>query len=208
MLTAACTSMPSPNTPHEPSFYDSSVQADSGATYKDASAFQRWENVLKKSQKETSKSPAAQWVKILDEIKDLNLHNKIHMVNQMVNKFPYVPSVQNWNDITYWESPNEFFSHGGQCMDYSVTKYMLLRAAGVSPDVMKIYVVRDVIDNVDHAVLAVNVDGEDEILDNRTPQILSTTEIKRYKSYYAVNEKGWWMASKNPKAISGMASKP
>ncbi|MDE2229418.1 MAG: transglutaminase-like cysteine peptidase [Alphaproteobacteria bacterium] len=56
-------------------------------------------------------------------------------------------------------TPFEFLRRDGQCQDYAITKFLLLRELGVSNNAMPLVVLRDIRRQVDHAVLVVTVSG-------------------------------------------------
>jgi Predicted periplasmic protein len=60
----------------------------------------------------------------------------------------------------------EFISKSGDCEDYSIVKYYALKSLGIPVENMRIVVLNDSIRNLDHSVLAVDVDGKIYILDN------------------------------------------
>jgi len=62
----------------------------------------------------------------------------------------------------------------GDCEDYAIVKYAALVEAGTSKDDVKIVVLKNVFPNEDHAVVAVRVDGQWLILDNRTLTLVRT----------------------------------
>jgi predicted transglutaminase-like cysteine proteinase len=60
------------------------------------------------------------------------------------------------------------------------------------PEQLRLVVVRDVIRDLAHAVLAVYVDEEVYILDNLTKAVLPQERIRQYVPYYSVNETTRW----------------
>ena len=72
-------------------------------------------------------------------------------------------------------------------------KYYTLKALGISPDRMRIVVVRETIRNIGHAVLAV-YDGEEVyILDNLSDAVRPMERIRNYVPQFSVNEKHRWV---------------
>jgi predicted transglutaminase-like cysteine proteinase len=134
----------------------------------------------------------AEWQGLVTRLRGLDLRRKIAVANRAMNRHPYVPTATNWHRSMYWESPFEFLRHGGQCQDYAIAKYLLLRAAGVPANQMRIIVLRDAAIQRDHAVLAVYVDGEPMLLDNLRGDIVPASAVHDYHPYYSINEKGWW----------------
>lgn len=134
----------------------------------------------------------AEWQALIDQIKGHDLREQIDIVNQAMNRHPYVTTMQNWHRPMYWETAFEFLRYGGQCQDYAIAKYLLLRAAGVPADQMRMVVLRDTAINLDHAVLAVYVDGQPQLLDNLRTDIVAASSVSDYRPYYSINENGWW----------------
>ena len=183
---------------HEPLFGSREVYAQS--TWR----FKQWTDMLVRSDAEfedaqhvcTSLSDThcvpAEWQALLDQLRGLDLRQQIALVNEAMNRHPYVPTMQNWHQSMYWETAFEFLRYGGQCQDYAIAKYLLLRAAGVPVDQMRMVVLRDTAINLDHAVLAVYVDGEAQLLDNLRHDIVPASSVSEYRPYYSINENGWW----------------
>jgi predicted transglutaminase-like cysteine proteinase len=134
----------------------------------------------------------AEWRHLVKELRGLDLRAKLDRVNAEINRHPYVRSIDNWGNPNYWETPFEFLKVGGQCQDYAITKYLLLRAAGVDEDDLRVVVVRDMNLQLDHAILVVFVDGGALVLDNQIGRVLPATLIHHYRPYYSINEAGWW----------------
>ena len=134
----------------------------------------------------------AEWQSLIDKLRGLDLRQQIEIANRAMNGHPYVPTAVNWHRSMYWESPFEFLRYGGQCQDYAIAKYLLLRAAGVPADQMRMVVLRDAAISLDHAVLAVYVNGEPLLLDNLRSDIVAASSVDDYRPYYSINENGWW----------------
>jgi predicted transglutaminase-like cysteine proteinase len=122
----------------------------------------------------------AEWQSLIDKLRGLDLRQQIEIANQAMNHHPYVPTSVNWHRAMYWESAFEFLRYGGQCQDYAIVKYLLLRAAGVPADAMRMVVLRDAAISLDHAVLAVYVNGEPLLLDNLRSDIVPASTVSYY----------------------------
>jgi len=60
-----------------------------------------------------------------------------------------------------WSGALATFSSGqGDCEDYAIAKYVILRAAGVPAEDLRIMLVRDLIAREAHAVLAAKINGK------------------------------------------------
>lgn len=166
--------------------------------------FPQWTDMLARSTREvqdanhvcTSSSDThctpEEWQALLDEMRGRTLSDKIRIANDAMNAHPYVTTMKNWHRSMYWETAFQFLRYGGQCQDYAIAKYLLLRAAGVPADVMRMVVLRDAAIGLDHAVLAVYVDGQPMLLDNLRAGIVPASQVSDYHPYYSINENGWW----------------
>ena len=170
----------------------------------DFSRFREWRKVMARSRAEfaaargicaagqTNGCIPAQWASLLAALDRQPLRRQIALANDALNRIPYVPTEQNWHRAMYWETPFEFLRRGGQCQDYAIAKYELLRHAGVPASAMRMVVVRDTAIARDHAVLVVYVDGEPLVLDILNPAILPADARLPYRPYYSINEDAWW----------------
>ncbi len=123
----------------------------------------------------------------------LPMLERVRLINAAANRRPYVADKANYGVEDYWATLDEFAARGGDCEDYAIAKYMLLKAAGVAPEAMRIAVVYDLALNASHAVLGVDVGGTTYILDNQVDEVLSDGEVGYYQPVYSVNERGWWL---------------
>jgi predicted transglutaminase-like cysteine proteinase len=146
-----------------------------------------------------------EWRRIVDLLTPLELRAKLDAVNKLVNRYPYTPSAANWLEPNHWETPFEFLAKSGQCQDYAIAKFMLLRQAGVPNELLRIVVLRDRRLALDHAVTVVYVDGEALMLDNQIPDVVPVARIHHYQPYYSINETGWWLHDPNPLQITSLS---
>jgi predicted transglutaminase-like cysteine proteinase len=123
----------------------------------------------------------------------LPLAERIVAIDRAVNAIPYVADSANWDSADYWATLAEFAARGGDCEDYASAKYALLRASGVAASAMRVVVVQDRWTGGAHAVLVVNVDGEDIVLDNQAAAPVRAAGETRYRPIYAVSEQRWWV---------------
>lgn len=67
-----------------------------------------------------------------------------------------------------WSAPMATLQDGGgDCEDYAILKFMMLREAGIPDSELRLLIVRQAGTPAAHAVLAVRIDGEWVLLDNR-----------------------------------------
>lgn len=126
----------------------------------------------------------------------LNLRQSVrHLpaVNHYVNKVSYVEDWANYHERDYWAAPGEFFGNGGDCEDYAIAKYLLLRELGIDPNAMRIVVVMDQFRDTAHAVLAIYVGEEILVLDNLSRVIEPHELVERYVPVYSLNENHAWL---------------
>jgi predicted transglutaminase-like cysteine proteinase len=170
----------------------------------DLSAFVKWTGMLERFQEEERQErPCApgvvadcapgEWRQLVDELAGLDLRAKLDRVNAVINRHPYVPSMRNWGESNRWETPFEFLVRGGQCQDYAIAKYLLLRAVGVPPAQLRIVVLHDMRLGLDHAVTIAYVEGRVLLLDNQFAAVVPADSIYHYQPYYSINEEGWWL---------------
>ncbi len=138
-----------------------------------------------------------QWQRIIMQAKSLTGFQRLSFVNREINRTSYIIDPQNWNKDDYWETPYEFFVYSGDCEDFAITKYLTLKAAGVPEEAMRIVILQDLNLNEVHSVLAVSLDGENYILDNQFPQVMTDRAIHHYQPIYSINEHHWWRHTPN-----------
>ena len=120
--------------------------------------------------------------------------DQLGIVNSFWNQWPYRTDKEVYGKADYWAAPYEFLARSGDCEDYCIVKYYTLKALGVPADRMRIVVVREVIRDVGHAVLAVyGTDGEIYILDNLSEAVRPAKRVRNYVPQFSVNEKHRWV---------------
>jgi predicted transglutaminase-like cysteine proteinase len=138
-------------------------------------------------------SPAAiSWRQIIGLSKDGSPMEKIKAVNAFVNQWPYRLDIEAYGKTDYWASPGEFLKRSGDCEDYSIIKYFALKQMGFKAENMRIVVVKDIIRNIDHAILAVYIDQTAYVLDNLSNLILPHSRYRHYLPQYSINGVNRW----------------
>ena len=112
-----------------------------------------------------------------------------------------------WGVPDHWSAPFETLqSNRGDCEDYATVKYLALRAAGLPEDDVKIVIFKNVFPDEDHAAVAVRVDGEWLILDNRTLTLVRDTDLIRAIPRFVLDRQGarrFVWASRRPRGGGG-----
>jgi predicted transglutaminase-like cysteine proteinase len=115
-------------------------------------------------------------------------------INHFVNQKTYTTDQKLWGKSDYWETPVEFFKRGGgDCEDFAITKYMLLRMMNVPKERLRIAIVNDTEKGIHHAILIVYTDQGSMFLDNQIKQATYTRASTRYEPIFSINEQSWWL---------------
>lgn len=89
----------------------------------------------------------------------------------------------------YWQTFMETIDRGaGDCEDYAIMKYHVLRAMGVRPEAMTLLVLKSASNGKYHAVLAVSLGGRNLILDSLTDRILEDDVDGDYRVLFSFND--------------------
>jgi predicted transglutaminase-like cysteine proteinase len=81
----------------------------------------------------------------------------------------------------FWSAPLSTLNvAAGDCEDYAILKYVLLREIGIGLDNLQLVIVQDIKRKTVHAVVAVRLDEEWLILDNRTLVLVNANESQYY----------------------------
>ena len=90
-----------------------------------------------------------------------------------------------------WTGPLEAITmRNGDCKSYSIAKYAAVRAAGISPDHVRLVIVHDRRHSWDHMVAAVYQNDEWLILDNLTSLLVRDSEKRDYEPTAILDYKG------------------
>ena len=124
---------------------------------------------------------------------DLDVEQQIRLVNRYVNRHRYKDDRVSSRSAAgnQWETLTEFLQRGGDCEDFAVAKYFILREFGVDAEDMRIVIGRESQRATHHAMLAIRLDEAVWILENdNTIHRKGYQDIDRF--VYAINEQGIW----------------
>ncbi|HPF78064.1 MAG TPA: transglutaminase-like cysteine peptidase [Alphaproteobacteria bacterium] len=155
----------------------------------------QWKRILEDYAFEGSIEPSQKyraWKKFIASIENDPPIRQLLKVNLWFNGFPYKQDNWIYGEEDHWATPSEFLENGGDCEDYVIIKYLTLRRLGFPAKDMKIAMVYDVFSGTDHALLVVDLDGENYILDNRDNMTVAAHYTKRYKPHFVFNEENLW----------------
>ena len=83
------------------------------------------------------------WETLVASTRSPVLSDTLDKVNRRVNAFRAVSDRENWRQADYWATPRELLSRGaGDCEDFAIAKYFLLRADGVPPGALRLMFAR------------------------------------------------------------------
>ena len=105
------------------------------------------------------------------------------IVNRAVNNsLTYESDRKNYDRTDHWASITELVRTGsGDCEDFALAKYWLLRQFGVPENLMQLVVVRDIRRRNLHAVLVVHLAGGGIVLDNLEDETTDAGDISYYQ---------------------------
>lgn len=115
----------------------------------------------------------------------------LEAVNAFFNRIPFRPDRLHWGQEDYWATPAELVaSNGGDCEDYAIAKYFLLRELGVPPQRMRITYVRSARLGEAHMVLAyyARPDADPLVLDNLEDAVRPASARADLLPVYMFNE--------------------
>jgi predicted transglutaminase-like cysteine proteinase len=132
---------------------------------------------------------------------------RVGVLNRAVDlAISLVSDERQWGVPDHWSDRLEtLHSNSGDCEDYAIVKYATLLAAGVSKDTVKIVVLRNRLPNENHAVVAVRVDSQWLILDNRTLTLVRDMDVRRAIPEFVLDDQGvsrFVWSSRDRKAVS------
>lgn len=106
---------------------------------------------------------------ILDSARDRQGRARVGHINRAVNlSIRPISDLARFGIADRWASPSETLqAGGGDCEDYAILKFLILREAGFADSELKLLIVRQPGSRTDHAVLAAKIEGEWLLLDNR-----------------------------------------
>ena len=128
--------------------------------------------------------------KLILELQSTDDMKKLEKVNDFFNDISYSSDKNTYGVTDYWATPFEFLAHGeGDCEDYAIAKYFLLKHLGIPANKMLITYVNVNGFNQAHMVLTYfdNPNSEPYILDNFKTELLSASKRTDLKPIYYFN---------------------
>lgn len=138
-------------------------------------------------------SPAAlRLLAIVDIARAREGRARLGEINRAINlAIRPMSDLAQYGQIDVWSSPLVTFTTGaGDCEDYAIAKFVALRMAGISPDDLRIVVMRDTIRGEDHAVAMARLDDHWLTLDNRRMAMVEDADVRNYRPLFVIDDRG------------------
>ena len=117
---------------------------------------------------------------------------RLGWINRAVNMS--IRPASDWSQygyVDFWASPLQTLGNGaGDCEDYAIVKYAVLRELGVASDDLRLVIVQDEQRQTGHAIVAVRFEQRWLVLDNRTMAILDAEDVQHYRPLIALDQQG------------------
>jgi len=138
-------------------------------------------------------SPTAlQFLAIVDSGRILEGRARLGNINRAINlQLKPMSDLALYGAEDVWSPPLATLAMGaGDCEDYAIAKFVALQEAGISPDDLRIVILRDDHREEDHAVVAARLDGNWLMLDNRHMAMVEDHDLRRYRPIFLVDRDG------------------
>ena len=138
-------------------------------------------------------SPAAlQFLAIVDIAKARDGRARLGEINRAINlAIRPMGDLEQYGAVDVWSSPLATLSRGaGDCEDYAIAKFIALQRAGISPDDLRIVIMRDTVRGEDHAVAAARLGGQWLTLDNRRMAMIEDAQVRNYRPSFVLDRDG------------------
>ena len=128
----------------------------------------------------------------MDTAKARDGRGRLGEINRAINlAIRPMSDLAQYGEIDVWSSPLATLARGaGDCEDYAIAKFVALQLAGLSPDDLRIVIMRDTIRGEDHAVAAARLDGHWLTLDNRRMAMVEDAQVRNYQPTFVIDRDG------------------
>ncbi|ENY71860.1 periplasmic protein [Aeromonas diversa CDC 2478-85] len=155
----------------------------------------------------------ATWRLLAMEGKGANWSEKqrLERVNNFFNQMRFVDDIKLWRRTDYWATPLEFLgAAGGDCEDFSISKYFTLLELGIPDEKMRMVYVKALRYNQFHMVVAYyeTPGSVPLILDNLIPDIRPATRRADLAPVFSFNGSHLWlMKARGQGELAGNSSR-
>ncbi|MBQ0721023.1 MAG: transglutaminase-like cysteine peptidase [Gammaproteobacteria bacterium] len=159
---------------------------------------------------EVTAARVEKWRQLVDDSADMTEQQKLEEANNFLNNARFTSDMEQWQQRDYWATPLEFLiKDAGDCEDFSIAKYFLLKAMGVDLDKLRISYVKALSLNQAHMVLSFypSPGAIPLILDNLNKRIIPADQRQDLQPVYSFNADKLWLAhSRNLSVKAGRGS--
>ena len=135
---------------------------------------------------------------LITDLENKDVKYQLTEVNRFFNQFRYEDDMELWGKEDYWATPEEFIGiNAGDCEDYVVAKYFVLRSLGVSDKQLYLTYVKALKENRAHMVLSYfsSPTTIPLILDNYNPRILPADQRRDLLPVYSFNAESLFLTN-------------
>jgi predicted transglutaminase-like cysteine proteinase len=124
---------------------------------------------------------------------------RLVQINRFLNRIRFIDDEKHWGIADYWATPAESVaSDGGDCEDFSIAKYFLLKELGVPVAKLRLVYVKAVNLNQAHMVVAyyASPGAEPLVLDNLEDSVRPASQRSDLIPVYSFNDEEVWVEAK------------
>lgn len=136
---------------------------------------------------------------------------RLERVNNFFNQMRFIDDIKLWRRNDYWATPLEFLgAAGGDCEDFSISKYFTLLELGIPDEKMRMVYVKALRYNQFHMVVAYyeTPGAVPLILDNLIPDIRPATRRTDLAPVFSFNGSHLWlMKARGQGELAGNSSR-
>lgn len=172
---------------------------------------QRWIDIVQQTYGGQSGARVEGWRETIVNLASASEMDKLTGVNNFFNKQNFVNDIYLWGKKDYWATPLEFLgAYGGDCEDFTISKYFSLLELGVSDKKLRLAYVKALKLNQFHMVLTYysSPSAVPLVLDNINPVILPANKRPDLLPIYSFNGQNLWlMKEKTGGKLAGKSSR-
>jgi predicted transglutaminase-like cysteine proteinase len=146
---------------------------------------------------------AARWLEVEAAARQLTGADQLSYVHSRINRsIGYASDFVAQGAADHWASPLEAIEKIGDCEDYAIAKYMMLRALGRSAEDLKLVVLYQPWSGMYHAILAVRTGESWTHLDNQRATLTSDRDYRGVRAIATLDETGQALLAALPKSAT------
>ena len=131
------------------------------------------------------------YLALAGELRGLEGIARLERANAAVNAaVRYQSDLAHHGVVDRWSGPLATLGQSGDCEDFAIAKFALLRDAGMPESELRIVLLRDTAIRQDHAVLAARTPDGWRILDNRRAAVVMDSALPDYLALASLDESG------------------